>query len=310
MSSARRSVTLVERSVSARQKAHRDRGARAVKTIKLGTCILRLDEPRVMGIVNNTPDSFSGDGIGGDVALAVERGMAMFSEGADIVDVGGESTRPGAEPVPADIETRRTVPVVERLGASRPGRVSIDTMKPEVAEAALFAGASMVNDVSGLRNDRMIQVVAEHDAAVIIMHMLDEPRTMQRRPRYRDVVEDISSYLSDRIEAAERGGVNARKIMVDPGIGFGKTLDHNLEILARLREFKALGKPLVLGASRKAFIGKLTGRPANDRLGGSIAAAVIAVMHGADIVRVHDVGETVSALRTARAIAGVLPKTD
>ncbi|MBN1677817.1 MAG: dihydropteroate synthase [Candidatus Thermoplasmatota archaeon] len=263
-----------------------------------------------MGIVNNTPDSFSGDGIGGDVALAVERGMAMFSEGADIVDVGGESTRPGAEPVPADIETRRTVPVVERLGASRPGRVSIDTMKPEVAEAALFAGASMVNDVSGLRNDRMIQVVAEHDAAVIIMHMLDEPRTMQRRPRYRDVVEDISSYLSDRIEAAERGGVNARKIMVDPGIGFGKTLDHNLEILARLREFKALGKPLVLGASRKAFIGKLTGRPANDRLGGSIAAAVIAVMHGADIVRVHDVGETVSALRTARAIAGVLPKTD
>ncbi len=310
MSSARRSVVLVKRAVSARRRPHRERGASAIKTVKLGTCLLKLDEPRVMGIVNNTPDSFSGDGVGGDVALAVERGMAMFREGADIVDVGGESTRPGAEPVPADLEIQRSVPIVERLSTSRPGRVSIDTMKPEVAEAALFAGATMVNDVSGLRNERMIEVVAEHDAAVIIMHMLGEPRTMQRHPRYRDVVEDISKFLSDRIEAAERGGVSARKIMVDPGIGFGKTLDHNLQILARLREFKTLGKPLVLGTSRKSFIGKVTGRPADDRLGGSIAAAVLAVMHGADIIRVHDVGETVSALRTTRAITGAFSKAD
>lgn len=295
----RRSEVLMKGDAAKRRR----RTEKAGTAIKLGSCVLRLDEPRVMGIVNNTPDSFSGDGVGGDVGLAVERGKAMFSEGADIVDVGGESTRPGAEPVLTDIEIQRVVPVVESLSALRPGRVSIDTMKPEVAEGALFAGATMVNDVSGLRNERMIEVVAEHDAAVIIMHMLGEPRTMQKSPRYRDVVEDISTFLSGRIEAAEARGVDPRKIMVDPGIGFGKTLEHNLEILARLREFKALGKPLVLGASRKSFIGMLTGRPADERLGGSIAAAVVAVANGVDVVRVHDVGETVSALRTARAIA-------
>lgn len=279
-------------------------------TVKLGTCLLRLDEPRVMGIVNNTPDSFSGDGIGGDTERAVELGMAMFSEGADIVDVGGESTRPGAEPVPAALEIQRVVPIVERLSASRPGRVSIDTMKPEVAEAALFAGATMVNDVSGLRNERMIDVVAEHDAAVVIMHMLGEPRTMQENPTYKDVVEDISAFFSDRIAAAERGGISPGKILVDPGIGFGKTLEHNLEILGRLNEFKALGRPLVIGASRKSFIGRLTGRPADERLGGSVAAAVLAVMHGADIVRAHDVMDTVSALKTARAITRAARKVE
>lgn len=272
------------------------------QTIKLGSCVLRLDEPRVMGIVNNTPDSFSGDGIGGDVELAVERGIAMFSEGADMVDVGGESTRPGADPIPAEIEMRRVIPVVERLSAHRPGRISIDTMKPEVAEAALFAGATIVNDVSGLRNEAMIEVVAEHEAAVIIMHMRGEPRTMQRNPRYKDLVGDISEFLKDRIEAAEKGGVNPKKIMIDPGIGFGKTLNHNLEILARLREFKALGKPLVIGASRKSFIGRLTGKPADQRLGGSVAAAVLAAMNGADVIRVHDVSDTVSALMVSRAI--------
>lgn len=263
-----------------------------------------------MGIVNNTPDSFSGDGVGGDVELAVERGKAMFADGADIVDVGGESTRPGADPVPAHLELERVIPVVERLSAVRPGRISIDTMKPEVARAALFAGATMVNDVSGLRNPCMIEAVAEHGAAVVIMHMLGEPRTMQAEPRYRDVVGDISAFLSDRISAAEEGGIDPRKIMVDPGIGFGKTLEHNVEIIARLRELKALGKPIVIGISRKSFIGRLTDRPAEERIGGSVAAAVLAVMNGADIVRAHDVRDTVSALRTASAIARISSTKD
>ncbi len=283
-------------------RSRTSKGTGAGRTVKLGTCILRLDEPRVMGIVNATPDSFSGDGTGGDIERAVGLGTAAFRDGADIVDVGGESTRPGAEPVPLEAEIGRVVPVIERLTALRPGRVSIDTMKPEVAEAALFAGATLVNDVSGLRNEHMIEAVAEHDAAVIIMHMLGEPRTMQRRPRYGDVIEDISRYLSDRIDAAERAGVGPRKIMVDPGIGFGKTVQHNIEILSRLRELKALGKPLVVGTSRKSFIGKLTGRPVEDRKGGSIASAVLAVLHGADVIRAHDVRETVDALRTAEAI--------
>jgi len=274
----------------------------AQSAIKLGTCIIRFDSPKVMGIVNNTPDSFSGDGLDGNVDLAVERGRAIFEEGGDIVDVGGESTRPGAEPVSLDLELARVVPVVERLSALRPGRVSVDTMKPRVADAALFAGASIVNDVSGLRNDEMIRVVAEHDSAVIIMHMLGEPRDMQTKPRYKDVVSDIKAYLSERVSTAEAGGVDPKKIMVDPGIGFGKTLEHNLEILANLREFKSLGKPLVIGVSRKAFIGKLTGRPADQRLAGSIAAAVLAVREGANIVRVHDVKETVDAIRTSNAV--------
>jgi dihydropteroate synthase len=294
---------LASKTSAAERRPGDSRPAVTYPTVKLGACLLKLDEPRVMGIVNNTPDSFSGDGIGGDAERAVNLGMAMFSEGADIVDVGGESTRPGAEPVPAALESQRVVPIVERLSAFRPGRVSIDTMKPEVAKAALFAGATMVNDVSGLRNERMIDVVAEHDAAVVIMHMLGEPRTMQENPTYKDVVEDISAFFSDRIAAAERGGVNPRKIMVDPGIGFGKTLEHNLEILGRLSEFKALGRPLVIGASRKSFIGRLTGRSADERLGGSVAAAILAVMHGADIIRAHDIMDTVSALKTASAIS-------
>lgn len=264
--------------------------------------MLRFDGTKVMGIVNNTPDSFSKDGLAGDVRMAITRGEAMFAEGADIVDVGGESTRPGADPVSADEELRRVIPIIEALSEHHPGRISVDTMKPEVAQAALFAGASTVNDVSGLRDKDMIEVVAEHDAAVIIMHMLGSPRTMQERPRYSDVVRDIGSYLADRIAAAEKDGVSPRKIMVDPGIGFGKTKDHNLEIIARLSEFRSLGKPIVIGVSRKAFIGKITGRPVEDRLEGSVVAAALAAIHGANIVRVHDVGPTVRALAVAKAI--------
>ena len=271
-------------------------------SIKLGTCMLKFDKPRVMGIINCTPDSFSGDGLGNDAKKATRRGLSMFNYGADIVDIGGESTRPGAKPVTAEVEMSRVIPVIEALGKARPGRVSVDTMKPRVAEAALYAGATIVNDVSGLRDQKMVELVAEHDAAVIIMHMLGEPRTMQKSPRYKDVVGDIIRFLADRIDVAENAGVNPRKIMVDPGIGFGKTMDHNLEIIARLRELKVLGKPIVIGVSRKSFIGKLTGSPTDDRLEGSIAAAVLAIENGADIVRVHDVEETIAALRVAEAI--------
>ncbi len=272
------------------------------QSIKLGTCLLKFDSPKIMGIVNNTPDSFSNDGLSGNIREAIARGESMFAEGADIVDVGGESTRPGAEPVPVDEEMRRVIPIVENLSLRHPGRVSIDTMKHEVAEAALFAGASVVNDVSGLRSEKMIEVVAEHDAAVIIMHMQGEPRTMQIRPRYKDVTGDIAKFLADRVDAAEKGGIDPRKIMVDPGIGFGKTLDHNLEIIARLADLRRVGKPIVIGVSRKAFIGKITGAPVEDRLEGSLIAATLSVLHGANIVRVHDVGPTKRALAVARAI--------
>lgn len=283
------------------------KGSGKVLSVKLGSCILRFNEPKVMGIVNNTPDSFSGDGIGGDVELAVQRGILMFASGASLVDVGGESTRPGAAPVTADAEISRTVPVIERLNKVHPGRISVDTRKPEVAESALYAGATIVNDISGLRNARMMEVISEHDAGVIIMHMLGEPRTMQKNPRYKDVVNDILEFLSDRVSAAEEAGITPNKIMVDPGIGFGKNLNHNLEILGRLREFKRLGKPIVIGVSRKSFIGRLTSQPAGQRLEGSIAAAVLAVREGADIVRVHDVPETVRALQVSTAIQSWIP---
>ena len=255
-----------------------------------------------MGIVNNTPDSFSGDGVAGDADLAVMRALSMFESGADLVDIGGESTRPGAKSVPERVEIERTVPIVESLSGRYPGRISIDTMRPKVAESALFAGATVVNDVSGLRNRNMIDIVAEHSAGVIIMHMKGNPRTMQLKPRYRDVVLEIMDFLSDRISAAEGAGVDPRLIMVDPGIGFGKNLEHNLEIIARLSELKALGKPIVIGVSRKSFIGRITGSPPDQRLEGSLAAAILAVREGADIVRVHDVPETVRALKVAHAI--------
>ena len=252
-----------------------------------------------MGIVNVTPDSFSGDGIHLDEDAAVKQGLNMFSAGAQFVDIGGESTRPYAEPVPEDQEMSRVIGVVSRLAESHPGKLSIDTMKPAVASAALGAGATIVNDVSGLRDPDMRAVVAQHGASVIIMHMLGEPRTMQNSPEYADVVAEIIDYLSNQIAKAEADGIDSKLIMVDPGIGFGKTVDHNLEILRRLHEFKTLGKRIVIGASRKSFIGKMTSRSVDDRLGGSIAAAVMAATNGADIIRAHDVAETVQALAVA-----------
>lgn len=268
----------------------------------MGARRLRLDSPRVMGIINVTEDSFSGDGVGQDSEAAIARGKAMFSDGAEMVDIGGESTRPGAEPVPREVELDRVIRVVEALASYQPGRVSIDTYKHDVADQALKAGASVVNDVTGLRDSRMIDVVVEHEASVIIMHMKGEPRTMQVRPRYKDVVREVARFLQDRVEAAEAAGVRPNRIMVDPGIGFGKTLDHNLEIIARLRELTVVGKPIAIGVSRKSFIGKLTGLPPERRLEGSIAAAVLSCINGAAVVRVHDVPETISALKVAAPV--------
>ena len=255
-----------------------------------------------MGIINVTPDSFSGDGLDMDEAAAVERGVAIFAAGAAYVDIGGESTRPYSAAVPEQVELERVRGVVSRLSDLYPGRVSVDTTKPGVAEAALAAGAAIVNDVSGLRSPEMIATVARHHATVIIMHMLGDPRTMQDSPQYDDVVREVSDYLSDRIAHAEQAGVEPRNIMIDPGIGFGKTVDHNIELLRRLREFKSLGKPVVIGASRKSFIGAVAGGTVDERLGGSIAAAVIAASNGADVIRTHDVPETVQALRVARRV--------
>ena len=257
---------------------------------------IHLDPPKVMGIVNVTPDSFSGDGLAGKHVEAIRQGLNMFEEGAEFVDVGGESTRPGARLVRVEEEIRRTKPVVEGLASQGTGRISIDTTKPAVAKVALEAGASIVNDVSGLRDPEMVNVVAEHGASVIIMHMQGTPDTMQENPTYEDVVNDVIDYLQERVDAAEKGGVPTDNIMVDPGIGFGKTLDHNLEILARLGEFKALGRPIVIGVSRKSFIGKLSGSLPDKRLGGSIAAAIVSTLNGASIVRTHDVSETCQAL--------------
>jgi len=266
-----------------------------------------LDRTRIIGIVNVTDDSFSGDGLSGDLDAAVAQGDTMFGSGADIVDVGGESTRPGAETVPARMEIERTVPVVEKLAGAHPGRVSIDTYKPMVAKSAFSAGATIVNDVSGLRDPKMIEVVAEFGASVIIMHMKGEPKTMQNDPKYDDVVVEVTEFLKDRIDAAESNGIERDRIMVDPGIGFGKTLDHNIEILARLGEFKGLGKPIVIGASRKSFIGKITGLPPDKRLEGSLAAAIIASSKGADFIRTHDVEETSRALKVADSIHRRIP---
>lgn len=276
-------------------------------TVKLGRYLMKLDVPRVMGILNMTPDSFSGDGLGNNTNLGVRKGREMFSFGADMVDVGGESTRPGAEPVTARLEIARIIGVIESLAPDFPGRVSVDTMKPEVAEAALQSGASIVNDIAGLRNVRIIDVIAKHGASTIIMHMKGEPRTMQQRPRYKDVVREVKDYLEQRVAAAENGGIDPRGIMVDPGIGFGKTMGNNLEIISRLREFRSIGKPIVIGVSRKSFIGKITGLPAEERIEGSVAAAVLAVKEGANILRVHDVKETVRALKVAHEILSVKP---
>jgi dihydropteroate synthase len=257
---------------------------------------------RLMGILNVTPDSFSDGGLYLDTDVAIAHGGEMVAEGADLVDVGGESTRPGAAEVPADEELRRTEPVVAGLAAEGIA-VSIDTSKAAVAQAALDAGATMVNDVTALRADpELARLCAERGCEVVLMHMQGTPRTMQAAPIYEDVVDDVQAFLAERIEEAVSAGIAEERIWVDPGIGFGKTIEHNTELLRRLGELRDLGRPIAIGTSRKSFIGKLTGREVEDRIGGSIASNVLALKAGAEMLRVHDVRETAQAVRIAEAI--------
>src|SRR5215207_1132489 len=262
-------------------------------------------EPVVMGVVNVTPDSFSDGGLYLDVDAAVDHGHELARDGAAILDVGGESTRPGADEVPEAEEIERVVPVVERLaqasGADAP-RVSIDTRKPRVAEQALQAGARIVNDVSAFRHAPEIAgMVASAGAHCCLMHMLGDPRTMQEDPRYDDVVSDVKAFLEERLAFAVAEGVPEENVWLDPGIGFGKTIDHNLELLRRLDEIVAIGRPVVIGTSRKSFLGKITGRDEVHRLPGTIATNVMAWERGARIFRVHDVAPVVDALKVAAA---------
>ena len=257
----------------------------------------------LMGVLNVTPDSFSDGGLYAEPGRAVDRGLALVAEGADIVDVGGESTRPGSLPVPEAEELRRVVPVVEALRKQTPALISVDTTKSAVARAALEAGADIVNDTSALRFDpAMAGVVARSGAAVVLMHMKGTPLTMQDAPAYDDIVGEIAAFLDDRIRVAEAAGIPRGRVVVDPGIGFGKSFAHNLELLRRQADFHALGRPLLVGFSRKAFLGRILDRPPDERLEGTIAAAVLSVERGAHILRVHDVGPVARAVRAAEAI--------
>lgn len=255
-----------------------------------------------MGVVNVTPDSFSDGGLYLDPEAAIAHGQELVAAGAAILDVGGESTRPGAEAVAEAEELRRVVPVIAGL-AGAGAEVSVDTRKAAVAAAALDAGAAIVNDVTALRGDpEMAGLCAERGATVVLMHMLGDPRTMQRNPVYDDVVAEVRDFLAARLEAAVAAGIAEERIWLDPGIGFGKTAEHNLELLRHLSELAALGRPLLVGTSRKSFIGRLDGSPAGERLGGTIASSVLAAAEGADVLRVHDVAELAQAMALAAAV--------
>ena len=257
----------------------------------------------IMGVVNVTPDSFSDGGTFDDDSDAVRHARRLVDEGAAIVDVGGESTRPGAAPVPAQEEQRRVVPVVEGIAAlGLDARISVDTMKLEVARAAVDAGATYVNDVTAFRHDPdLAGLVADRGLDCCLMHMLGEPRTMQQDPRYDDVVSDVKAFLEERLAAAVAAGVAEERVQLDPGIGFGKTLEHNLELLRRLGEIAALGRPVVLGTSRKSFIGRLTGRDVAGRVHGTVATCVLGYERGARVFRVHDVAAVHDGLSVAAA---------
>lgn len=285
----------------------------SVPTWRCRDRVLRLDgRPLIMGILNVTPDSFSDGGLHPTPALAIERGAAMARDGADIVDVGGESTRPGAAAVPADEEIRRIAPVVEGLSAALraeaatrggpPALISIDTRKAAVAEAALAAGASLINDVTALAGDPAMAGLARgYGTGVVLMHMRGDPATMQKDPRYADVAAEVTDYLAARLRALSDAGLDPETLAVDPGIGFGKTAEHNIVLLASLDRLRSCGRPVVVGASRKSFLGKLTGRDVNERLAGSLAALTLAAAAGAHVLRVHDVKESVDAVRVAAA---------
>ena len=259
----------------------------------------------VMGVVNTTPDSFSDGGHFLDNDMATNHGLRLADEGAEIIDIGGESTRPGSEPVSVKEEMRRVLPVIERLAKRCEAVISIDTQKPAVAKAGLDAGASIVNDIAANRQStEMWQVVAEARAGYVCMHMQGTPQTMQTEPHYDDVLQEVGDFFSERLTRLAEHGVNSEQVALDPGIGFGKELEHNIKLLSGIHQLIISGRPLLIGASRKSFIGKLLGTPSNERLPASLACAACAAAEGAHIVRVHDVAETVQAVRMAEALSG------
>ncbi|HEY5803862.1 MAG TPA: dihydropteroate synthase [Lysobacter sp.] len=272
---------------------------------------LVLDRPRVMGIVNVTPDSFSDGGAHDTLEAAVAHALQLAEEGADILDIGGESTRPGASDVSLEEELRRTIPVIERLARETTLPISIDTSKPEVMRAAVQAGAGMINDVYALRREGALDAAAGLGVPVVLMHMQGEPRSMQQSPQYDDVVAEVHRFLAERIFAAEMAGIAKKRIVVDPGFGFGKDTQHNLALLAQLERFAELGVPVLAGLSRKKTIGEITGRgEARERVHGSVAAHLIAAQRGAKLLRVHDVAATVDALKVWNALAAqTLPRS-
>jgi dihydropteroate synthase len=270
--------------------------------LRLGPRTLDLDMPAVMGVLNITPDSFSDGGRFLDRDSAIRRADMMRDAGAAIIDVGGESTRPGARKVSEGEELDRVIPVIEAIADGPDVAISIDTSKPAVMRAAVQAGATMINDVRALALDGAIEAAAELDAAICLMHMQGEPETMQDAPHYDDIPGDIMSFLSGRVQACGTAGIEADRIVIDPGFGFGKTHEHNVCLLARLARFRELELPLMVGLSRKRTLGYLTGREVGDRVAAGVAAAVLAVERGANIVRTHDVPETVDALRITNAV--------
>ena len=282
------------------------------KVLLCGRYRLSLDRPLVMGVLNITPDSFADGGVFLDLNDATDRVRQMLDEGADIVDIGGESTRPGAVPTPEAYELDRVIPLLENIRLSCDARgvpISVDTRKPVVMRAAIAAGASMINDINALRAPGAIEALSEGSAAVCLMHMQGEPSTMQHSVSYDDVVADVAAFLAERASACVAAGIDRHRIVLDPGFGFGKTVEHNLTLLRRLSEIAALGYPLLAGLSRKSTIGVLTGRNVDDRMAGSVAAALAAIARGAGIVRVHDVRETADALKVWSAVQGEQPRT-
>jgi dihydropteroate synthase len=271
--------------------------------LRCGSHTLDLTTPVVMGILNVTPDSFSDGGKFTERQRAVEHALAMIAAGAGLIDVGGESTRPGAAAVSEEEEIGRVVPIVEELSRHAPSiPVSVDTSKAAVIRASVQAGAAMINDVRALRDDGALQAVAQSSAAVCLMHMQGEPRTMQSDPRYTDVVAEVRDFLAERIAACEAAGIARDRIVADPGIGFGKRLEHNLKLLAALPELATLRVPLLVGVSRKSMFATLLGRPVEERMAGGLAVAVTSVLAGAKLLRVHDVAETVDAVKVVTAL--------
>ncbi|MCU0651724.1 MAG: dihydropteroate synthase [Candidatus Omnitrophica bacterium] len=276
---------------------------RDIFIIELGRYKLSLREgnPKIMGVINLTPDSFSGDGLyqAKDCSLTsiIRYAQKIAADGADIIDVGGESSRPGAKPLPVKEELKRTIPVIKILAKKIKVPISIDTYKPEVAKQALSQGAVLVNDISGLKNPKMAKVIAEFKAGVVIMHMQGVPKTMQKNPQYTCLLEEIMTYLDKAINKAVSSGIDRQKIIIDPGIGFGKTPNNNLEILKQLQALRILGRPIMAGVSRKSFIGKILNTPVQERINGTIASCVMAAENGASILRVHDVKEVKEALK-------------